>query len=142
MNEQNEPIRRVKQIIVVRTDLEMKPGKLASQVAHASMAFLSNKIRKAMAGDSKSVHLEFSEAEMIWLRDRFTKIILTVPARRSYGLFTGNLKNGTSRRHSLSMTAPPFSMASRRQPAWVSVPLMPTKLTPSPDISNFTSEGI
>ena len=60
----------------MRTDLEMKPGKLASQVAHASMAFLSNKIRQAMTDDSKSIHLEFSEAETIWLRGKFTKIIL------------------------------------------------------------------
>ena len=60
----------------MRTDLEMKPGKLASQVAHASMAFLSNKIRQAMTDDSKSVRLEFSEAEAIWIRGRFTKIIL------------------------------------------------------------------
>jgi len=67
---------RIKQVIVVRGDLDMKPGKLASQVAHASMAFLSNKIRQAMTESLNSVHLEFSEAEMIWLRDKFTKIIL------------------------------------------------------------------
>ena len=78
MNTTNEPTRRVKQVIVVRTDLEMKPGKLASQVAHASMAFLSNKIRQTMTGDSNSVHLEFSVAEGIWLRGKFTKIILAV----------------------------------------------------------------
>ena len=78
MNELNEPTKRVKQVILVRTDLEMKPGKLASQVAHASMAFLSNKIRQAMTDDSQSVQLEFSEPENIWLRGKFTKIILAV----------------------------------------------------------------
>jgi len=67
---------RVKQVICVCGDLDMKPGKLASQVAHASMAFLSNKIRQAMIEGSNSVQLEFSEAETIWLRDKFTKIIL------------------------------------------------------------------
>lgn len=34
-----------KQIIIARKDLNMSPGKLASQVAHGSMAFLTNLIR-------------------------------------------------------------------------------------------------
>ncbi|MDR1486066.1 MAG: peptidyl-tRNA hydrolase [Planctomycetaceae bacterium] len=67
---------RVKQVIVVRIDLEMKTGKLASQVAHASMAFLSNKIRNAMIDESKSVNVNFSEVESIWLKGKFTQIIL------------------------------------------------------------------
>lgn len=35
----------MRQLIVARKDLQMSPGKLAAQVAHASMAFLSNMIR-------------------------------------------------------------------------------------------------
>ena len=38
-----------KQIIIVRKDLNMSPGKLAAQVAHGSMAFLTNLIRKQAA---------------------------------------------------------------------------------------------
>lgn len=34
-----------KQIIIVRKDLEMSPGKLAAQVAHGSMAVLTSAIR-------------------------------------------------------------------------------------------------
>ena len=33
-----------------------------------------------MTESSNSVHLEFSEAEMIWLRNKFTKIILQAEA--------------------------------------------------------------
>lgn len=35
-----------KQIIIVRKDLQMSHGKMAAQVSHASMAFLTNSIRE------------------------------------------------------------------------------------------------
>ena len=35
----------MRQLIIARKDLQMSPGKLAAQVSHASMAFLSNMIR-------------------------------------------------------------------------------------------------
>ncbi len=35
----------MKQLIIVRKDLGMSPGKLAAQVSHASMAFLTSKLR-------------------------------------------------------------------------------------------------
>ncbi len=35
-----------KQIIIARKDLNMSPGKLAAQVSHGSMAFLTSQIRK------------------------------------------------------------------------------------------------
>ena len=35
----------MKQIIIARKDLNMSPGKLAAQVSHASMAFLTNLIK-------------------------------------------------------------------------------------------------
>lgn len=36
----------MKQLIIARKDLNMSPGKLAAQVSHASMAFLTNNLRK------------------------------------------------------------------------------------------------
>lgn len=36
----------MKQIIIVRKDLNMSKGKMAAQVAHASMAFLTSQLRK------------------------------------------------------------------------------------------------
>ena len=49
----------MRQLIIARKDLNMSPGKLASQVSHASMAFLSHMIR----GDSlqKRVFLDTGE---------------------------------------------------------------------------------
>ncbi len=35
-----------KQVIIARKDLQMSPGKLAAQVSHASMCFLTNQIKK------------------------------------------------------------------------------------------------
>lgn len=36
----------MRQVIIVRKDLEMTPGKLSAQVSHASMAFISSMIRQ------------------------------------------------------------------------------------------------
>ena len=36
----------MRQLIIARKDLQMSPGKLAAQVSHASMAFLSDQIRR------------------------------------------------------------------------------------------------
>ena len=35
----------MRQLIIARKDLQMSPGKLAAQVAHASLAFLTSKLR-------------------------------------------------------------------------------------------------
>lgn len=37
-----------RQVIIARKDLQLSPGKLSAQVAHASMAFLTNVIRKGV----------------------------------------------------------------------------------------------
>lgn len=45
-----------KQIIIARKDLDMSPGKLAAQVSHASMAFLTSKIKRS-AGKVINEHI-------------------------------------------------------------------------------------
>jgi PTH2 family peptidyl-tRNA hydrolase len=81
----------VKQIIVIRKDLKtaagerIRRGKEIAQGAHASMAWLSNRIREGTherAGYYEvptSVTLVLSQAEMLWLQGLFTKITCQVP---------------------------------------------------------------
>ena len=71
-----------KQIIIVRKDLDMSPGKLAAQVSHASMAFLTNKIKQSnwkagMDGKNCFVNLwlDIGTFEQ-WICGEFTKVIL------------------------------------------------------------------
>lgn len=59
------------QKIIVNTDAKMKPGKLASQVAHASMAVIL---------DYLLYRKKFNESDAIaidaWITGQFTKIVL------------------------------------------------------------------
>ena len=73
----------MRQVIIARKDLNMSPGKLAAQVAHASWAFLSNGIRKCLP-DAKfdayeeKYHFKLSLDKNIaedWFGGIFTKTI-------------------------------------------------------------------
>ena len=73
-----------KQIIIARKDLNMSAGKLAAQVSHASMAFLTNAIRnnwsKWVNDDETSyysVELTFDKDLFEqWIDGEFTKCVL------------------------------------------------------------------
>lgn len=74
----------IKQVIVVRKDLNMRKGKIAAQVAHASMSFIVKgsladwrKADPSLPPDRRYVlHKVLSELEGIWLaEDDFTKIV-------------------------------------------------------------------
>lgn len=56
-----------KQIIIARKDLNLSTGKLAAQVSHASMAFLTNKIKN----NSKLVRKIFFDDECEWYETSF-----------------------------------------------------------------------
>ena len=69
-----------KQIIIVRRDLDLSPGKLSGQVSHASMAFLTNMLKELVlhaAGEYKveSFTIEKGLYEN-WINDIFTKVVL------------------------------------------------------------------
>jgi PTH2 family peptidyl-tRNA hydrolase len=74
----------VKQVILVRTDLNMRKGKLAAQVAHASMkVFFDRKVSLAVipgAGDPDPdlLQIPLTPAMTAWVNGTFTKIVLGV----------------------------------------------------------------
>jgi PTH2 family peptidyl-tRNA hydrolase len=65
----------VKQVIVVRKDLNMRKGKIAAQVAHAAMKFL---VDNNEAERSDEVVVKLSPSEATWLTGSFTKIVVGV----------------------------------------------------------------
>ena len=73
-----------KQIIIARKDLNMSPGKLAAQVSHASMAFLTTTIREQAermhslsTGEIYHTEIDFGkDLYEQWINGTFTKIIL------------------------------------------------------------------
>jgi peptidyl-tRNA hydrolase, PTH2 family len=76
----------VKQVIVIRRDLKMRRGKEIAQGAHASMAWLSDRIREGKNcadgyGSQWQVEslIGLSQVEYAWLIGAFTKVTCQVP---------------------------------------------------------------
>lgn len=67
-------IKETKQVLVVRKDLNMRKGKIASQAAHSSISFLTRR----MNGNSGNYKLSLSKPEQEWLESGFTKICVYV----------------------------------------------------------------
>lgn len=67
----------VKQVIVMRTDLNMRKGKMVAQGAHAACSWLAGLVR-----DQSGMFYEqapaLTEPEQAWLHGRFTKICVGV----------------------------------------------------------------
>ena len=80
-----ESARKPKQVIVVRSDLKMQRGKEIAQGAHASMSFLSHRL-KALAGTGAETTytLLLRDVETEWLYNgKFTKIGLKVDSEQA-----------------------------------------------------------
>ena len=76
----------MRQLIIARKDLQMSPGKLAAQVSHASMAFLSQLIRNGSieknvltdTDDAGTYHIQLDMRSDIyddWICGMFTKTV-------------------------------------------------------------------
>lgn len=90
----------VKQVIVVRKDLNMRKGKIAAQSAHASMAFLTSQLqpqcRTILHGDDEHEEgfhvttfirkvatafrliLTLDREALLWILGSFTKVVVSV----------------------------------------------------------------
>lgn len=66
-----------KQVIVVRKDLNMRKGKIAAQVAHASMKFLVDGYEK---GERLNTFLTFQQQR--WLQGAFAKVVVYVESEQ------------------------------------------------------------
>lgn len=65
----------IKQVIVVRKDLNMRKGKIAAQVAHASMKFL---VDNNESKNGKQLHVSLSIEEAAWIAGSFAKVVVSV----------------------------------------------------------------
>lgn len=70
----------VKQVIVVRRDLNMRKGKMCAQVAHASTAFLRNEciVDDVSSANPQKYNCWFSEEEAHWFTTDYRKVVVWV----------------------------------------------------------------
>ena len=69
----------IKQVIVVRKDLNLRKTELASQVATASMGFL---LENNESKRNDEINVKLSNEEVMWLNGSFEKIIVGVDSEQ------------------------------------------------------------
>jgi peptidyl-tRNA hydrolase, PTH2 family len=70
--------RPVKQVIVIRRDLRMRRGKEIAQGAHASTAWLADRVVQGIMPNGTVDHVALSPAERAWLETSFRKVTVKV----------------------------------------------------------------
>ncbi len=70
--------RPTKQVIVIRRDLRMRRGKEIAQGAHASMAWLAERVLARLTPAGSVADVQLSEAERAWLTSSFRKVTVKV----------------------------------------------------------------
>ena len=69
---------KVKQVIVMRKDLNLSKGRLVAQGAHASIAFLTNKMKENISNPEALWWVNLTQAEKEWVYGTFFKICVGV----------------------------------------------------------------
>ena len=73
-----EEERPTKQVIVIRRDLKMRRGKEIAQGAHASMAWLRQRVMPHLTSAGRADQVQFSAAERSWLELSMRKVTVKV----------------------------------------------------------------
>lgn len=79
---------KVKQVIVIRRDLrnndghKVRSGKLIAQACHASIAFLTNRMKKNISNPEALWWVNLSQAEKEWIDGSFFKIVVGVDSEK------------------------------------------------------------
>ena len=79
---------KVKQVIVVRRDLrnsdgqKVRTGKLIVQACHASIAFLTNRMKKNIANPEALWWVNLSQSEKEWIYGSFFKVCVGVDSEK------------------------------------------------------------
>jgi PTH2 family peptidyl-tRNA hydrolase len=73
---------KVKQVLVLRKDLNMSKGKMVVQGAHASIAFLTNKMKDNLSNPEALWWVNLSQAEKEWVYGTFYKICVGVDSEK------------------------------------------------------------
>lgn len=68
-------MKEIKQVIVVRKDLNLRKSELAAQVATASMGFLLDNNESKRADE---INVKLSNEEARWINESFTKVVVGV----------------------------------------------------------------
>ena len=83
----------VKQVIIVRKDLNMRKGKIGAQCAHASNAILLDELKKIKSFDN----LSEDDTLYMWLNNSFIKIVLQVENEEEMLKIYNQVKNDNIR---------------------------------------------
>ena len=73
---------RIKQTIIIRKDLNLSKGRLVTQGAHASIAFLTDLIKEYNPLQLTDSQLQLNEAQKEWIYGTFYKVCLSVDSEK------------------------------------------------------------
>jgi PTH2 family peptidyl-tRNA hydrolase len=73
---------KIKQTIIMRKDLDLSKGRLVTQGAHASIAFLTDLIKEYNPLQLTDSQLQLNEVQKEWVYGTFYKVCLSVDSEK------------------------------------------------------------